>query len=88
LAVLAPEVFIYLLVIVLPEHSESKLGMARPLGPLLFICGAGGGSYPKRVMGNRRMVVRFHVMARPYEELVSKLFKLLLSMVYYGVSWA
>jgi hypothetical protein len=38
------------LVIVLLEHSEAKLGMARLLGPLLLIWGAGGGSYLKRVM--------------------------------------
>gem|GEM_PF-795111 len=39
----------------------------RVLGTLLLICGAGGGSYPKRVMGNRRMVERFQLVARPYE---------------------
>jgi hypothetical protein len=44
------------LVIVLLKHSESKLGMARLLGPLLLICGAGGGSYPKRVMRMRLVV--------------------------------
>jgi hypothetical protein len=36
------EVFIYLGSSSL-EHSESRLEVARLLGPLLFICGAGGG---------------------------------------------
>jgi hypothetical protein len=41
--------------------------MARLLGPLLFICGAGGGFLSERVMGMRGIVERFHVVARPYE---------------------
>jgi hypothetical protein len=43
LVVLVPLRSLYILVIVLLKHSESKLGMARLLGPLLLICGAGGG---------------------------------------------
>jgi hypothetical protein len=34
------------------------------LGPLLLICGAGGGFLSEQVMG---MVVRFQLVARPYE---------------------
>jgi hypothetical protein len=38
--------------LVLLEHSESVLEMARLLGPLLFMCGAGWCSSPKRVDGD------------------------------------
>jgi len=38
--------------LVLLEHSESVFRVTRLLGPLLFMCGAGWCSSPKRVDGD------------------------------------
>jgi hypothetical protein len=60
------------LAVVLLSIVSLGLVMAWLLGPLLFICGAGGGSSPKRVMWMGReevgsgMVERFHMPTWPY----------------------
>jgi hypothetical protein len=43
------------------------LGMARLLGPLLFICGTGEGLIQTGDVDGVGMVERFQLVARPYE---------------------